>query len=95
MTYYVNDPGCSRALDRIETVEATDDVTVRVIVGFTGDEGASCPTAYASRTTTLELEQPLGDRRLLGCRPEGSFVPAGGYNAPAPRDASFDCTRTD
>ena len=92
LKYYVNEPGCSLALNRVEVIETSSDVTLRVIVGFTGDEGASCPTAYSSRSTTVMLSAPLGTRRLLGCRPDGSFVPAGGYNQPAPRDAAFDCT---
>ena len=92
LKYYVNEPGCSLALNRVEVSESSSDVTLRVIVGFAGDEGASCPTAYSSRSTTVVLSAPLGTRRLLGCRPEGSFVPAGGYNAPAPRDGAFDCT---
>ena len=92
LTYFVNDPGCSLALDRVEVDETSSDVTVRVVVGYAGDDGAACPTAYAPRTTTVALSAPLGDRQLLGCRPEGSFVPAGGYNAPAPRDAAIDCT---
>lgn len=90
--YYVNEPGCSLALNRVEVSETALDVTLRVVVGFAGDEGASCPTAYSSRTTTVALSAPLGTRRLLGCRPEGSFVPEGGYNDPAPRDATIDCS---
>lgn len=95
LEYYVNEPGCSLALNRIEVDETSADVTLRVIVGFTGDEGASCPTAFASRMTTAMLDAPLGARRLLGCRPTGSFVPAGGYNEPAARDAVADCTPGD
>ena len=92
LQYYVNEPGCSLALSRVEIDEGDDEVSLRVVVGFTGDEGASCPTAYASRSTTVQLAAPLGARRLLGCRPIGSFVPKGGYNTPEPRDASKDCT---
>ena len=91
LQYYVNEPGCSLALSRVEIDEGNDEVSLRVVVGFTGDEGASCPTAYASRLTTAELAAPLSARRLLGCRPQGSFVPKGGYNTPEPRDASKDC----
>ena len=91
LRYYVNEPGCSLDLSRVDIEEGHDAVSLRVVVGFTGDEGASCPTAYGSRSTTVELATPLGARRLLGCRPEGSFVPKGGYNTPEPRDASKDC----
>ena len=91
LQYYVNEPGCSLELSRVEIDERSDEVSLRVVVDFAGDEGASCPTAYGSRSTTVELTAPLGARRLLGCRPEGSFVPKGGYNTPEPRDASKDC----
>ncbi len=91
LQYYVNEPGCSLALSRVDIDERNDEVSLRVVVGFTGDEEASCPTAYASRSTTVELTASLGTRRLLGCRPLGSFVPKGGYNTPEPRDASKDC----
>lgn len=91
LRYYVNEPGCSLDLNRIETKEVEDTVTLSVIVGFAGDDGASCSTAYASRTTTVRLASPLGSRSLRGCRPIGSFVPQGGYNDAAPRDAAFNC----
>ena len=92
LQYYVNEPGCSLELSRVDIDEGIDEVALRVVVGFTGDEGASCPTTYASRSTTVQLAAPLGTRRLVGCRPLGSFVPKGGYNTPEPRDTSKDCT---
>lgn len=92
LRYYVNEPGCSLELSRVEIDERSDEVSLRVVVGYTGDEGASCPTALGSRSTSLELAAPLGSRRLLGCRPVGSFAPKGGYDTPEPRDASKDCT---
>ena len=67
-------------------------VALTVVVGYSGEEGWSCPTAYASRTTTVSLAEPLGTKSLLGCRPEVSFVPKGGYNEPEPRNPSIDCT---
>lgn len=91
LQYYVNEPGCSLALSRIDIDERSDEVSLRVVVGFTGDEGASCPTALGTRSTTVELAAPLGARRLLGCRPLGSFAPKGGYDTPEPRDSSKDC----
>lgn len=91
LKYYVNEPGCSLDLNRVDVQETQDTVTLSFIVGFAGDEGATCPTAYGSRTTTVRLSSPLGTRTLLGCRPTGSFVPEGGYNNPAPRDPEFDC----
>lgn len=91
LKYYVNEPGCSLDLDRIDQVENSGDVTLHVIVGFRGDEGASCPTAFSSRTAVVALSEPLGERLLLGCRPDGSFVPKGGYNSPEPRDSAQDC----
>ena len=92
LRYYVNEPGCSLELSRVEIDERSDEVSLRVVVGYTGDEGASCPTALGSRSTSLELAAPLGSRRLLGCRPVGSFAPKGGYDTPEPRDESKDCT---
>jgi len=91
LTYYVNEPGCSLDLDRVDVDESADAVRLSVIVGFAGDDGATCPTAYGSRTTTVTLAAPLGARALLGCRPIDSFVPQGGYNEPAPRDPLVDC----
>jgi hypothetical protein len=91
LRYYVNQPGCSGTLKRVEAKETDGDVTLKVVVHYTGDDGASCPTVVASRVATVTLKNPLGDRRLFGCRPKGSFVPQGGYNAPAPRDGTKDC----
>lgn len=88
--YFVNEPGCSLALDRVDIDETADAVTLRVVVGYAGDGDTSCPTALATRTTTVELATPLGARQLLGCRPTGSFAPAGGYDTPDPR-SSTDC----
>ena len=79
-------------LERVEIDERNDEVSLRVVVGFTGDDGASCPTALGSRSTSIELAAPLGARRLLDCRPVGSFAPKGGYDTPEPRDSSKDCT---
>ncbi|MFZ9629404.1 MAG: hypothetical protein ACO3C1_08645 [Ilumatobacteraceae bacterium] len=92
LEYYVNEPGCSLELDRVDVAETDESVTLTVVVGYAGGEGWSCPTAYASRTTTVSLAEPLGARSLLGCRPEVTFVPKGGYNDPEPRDPSIDCT---
>ena len=92
LEYYVNEPGCSLDLDRVEVDETDESVTLTVVVGYSGEEGWSCPTAYASRTTTVSLAEPLGTKSLLGCRPEVSFVPKGGYNEPEPRNPSIDCT---
>jgi hypothetical protein len=89
--YYVNDPGCSLALDRVETTETETAVSLRVVVGYTGDEGATCTTAYSSRTTVVPLREPLASRELTGCRPIGSFVPKGGYNSPEPWSDAASC----
>lgn len=94
LSYFANDPGCSEELDRVEIDETDTSVTLRVVVAFAGDEGASCPTALGSRETTIELAAPLGDRSLFGCRPEGSFAPAGGYNTPEPRSPQLECSPT-
>lgn len=91
LRYYVNEPGCSLELSRVEIDERSDEVSLRVVVGFTGDGDATCPTALGSRSTSVELSEPLGTRRLLGCRPVGSFAPKGGYDTPEPRDPSKDC----
>ena len=92
LSYFANDPGCSEELDRVEIDETDTSVTLRVVVAFAGDEGASCPTALGTRETTIELAAPLGDRSLYGCRPEGSFAPAGGYSTPEPRSAQLECS---
>ena len=94
LRYYVNDPGCSLELNRVEINETASTVSLNVVVGYTGDEGASCPTAYSSRTSVAKLREPLGSRALAGCRPVGSFVPKGGYNDPEPRTTSAVCLAT-
>ena len=38
LRYYVNSPGCSAGLKRVEVKETDGDVTMRVVVNFTGDE---------------------------------------------------------
>jgi hypothetical protein len=92
LSYFGNALGCSEFLDRVETDETDTGVTVRVVVALSSNEGASCPTAPGSRVTTVELAAALGDRVLLGCRPDGSFAPAGGYSTPEPRSADLDCS---
>lgn len=73
-------------LDRIERVDTASYVSLRVVVGYPGNDGISCPTALSSRTASVELSTPLGDRALLGCHPSGSFASTGEYDTPEPRD---------
>ena len=92
--YYLNDPGCSLGLDRVEVDDNPAVVTLRFVVLYAGDEGATCPTALATRTTVVQLPTPLGKRDLSGCHPDGFFlVPAGGYDNPAPRGDSNGCMK--
>jgi hypothetical protein len=94
LRYYVNDPGCSLELNRVDINESATTVSLDVVVGYTGDEGASCPTAYSSRTSVVKLWEPLDSRELTGCRPVGSFDPKGGYNDPEPRSNGAVCLAT-
>lgn len=94
LKYYVNDPGCSLELSRVDIKESAATVSLEVVVGYAGDEGATCPTAYSSRTSVVTLREPLGSRELTGCRPVGSFVPKGGYNDPEPRSNGAVCLAT-
>jgi hypothetical protein len=91
LEYFANDPGCSGELDHVGVQETVDDVTLTVYVEHLAGPGVTCPTAFGSSTTTVQLQEPLGDKPLYGCRPELSFVPAGGYNAAEPRDPARDC----
>jgi hypothetical protein len=91
LEYFANDPGCSGQLDHVGVQETVDHVTLTVYVEYLADPGVSCPTAFGSDTTTVQLQAPLADKPLYGCRPELSFAPAGGYDAPEPRDADLDC----
>lgn len=95
LKYYVNEPGCSLDLNRVDVDEGEESVRLRVVVEYAGDDNASCSTAYKSRATTVTLDSPLGERILLGCRPVGSFAPHGGYNDPAPRDSEIDCASSE
>jgi hypothetical protein len=92
--YYLNDPGCSLRLDRVEVDDNPSVVTLRFVVLYAGDAGATCPTSIATRTAVVHLPTPVGDRSLSGCHPDGFFlVPAGGYDNPAPRGDANGCMK--
>ena len=87
---YLNAPGCAESVDRVGVEESDESVTLMAVARFSGGNGVSCPTAIASTAVQVELESALGGRTLLGCRPDDSFAPAGGYPLPAPRE-DIDC----
>ena len=92
LDYYVDDPGCSLGLSRVEATETDETVRLRVIVGFAGGAPfGECPNHLTTRSTTVELDAPLGDRLLLGCRPSGSAVIRGKPDHPEPRNDRMNC----
>lgn len=58
--------------DRVEVDETDDRVHLRAFVRDTGDSG--CGDLLQLEQVTVELTQPLGDRRLLGCADEAIEV---------------------
>ena len=92
LDYYVDDPGCSLGLSRVEAIETDQVVRLRVIVGYAGGAPfGECPEHVTTRSTTVELDAPLGERLLLGCRPSGSSVIKGSPDNPEPRDDRMNC----
>ena len=51
---------------RWDVSESGADVTVRATVEFFGD---SCTSDLVYESASIVLDEPLGDRQLLGCRP--------------------------
>jgi hypothetical protein len=92
LEYHANDPGCAPALQEVVADERPDAVVLTVLLRYTGGPGVGCATGYATRTTTVELAEPLGDRHLLRCRNDRSFVPEGGFGT-GTRSPAADCRR--
>jgi hypothetical protein len=63
-----------------------DDDVVRITARVRRSSGDDCPAADDVRQVVVELEAPLGDRELTGCRPRSSA--AGPQPDPGP-----DCGR--
>ncbi|MEV7962724.1 hypothetical protein [Oerskovia paurometabola] len=72
-------------VDEVEVDESAETVEVRAFVQRT--RGA-CSEDFGVRPTTVALDEPLGDRELVGCA--GDAVQVKGWNLAA--DA--DCTET-
>ncbi len=70
---------------RWDVTEDSDSVTIRATAEFFGD---SCTSDLVFEPTSIVLDEPLGDRRLLGCRPD-SPATAGSNRAPID-----DCRQT-
>ncbi len=52
--------------DRVEVVrEESSRVELHAFVEYHGDEG--CTDDWGAETVSIELEEPLGDRQLIGC----------------------------
>lgn len=64
---------CS-ALDRVEVVESAEVVTVTLYEGRPPDlpSGALCPAILVRKATTVVLDAPLGDRKLVDGAPRGA-----------------------
>lgn len=54
--------------DRVDVEEASDRVHIRGFVEHNGDSG--CDDVLQLERVAVELVEPLGDRRLLGCADE-------------------------
>ncbi|MFF3066034.1 hypothetical protein ACFVQ3_15925 [Oerskovia sp. NPDC057915] len=70
-------------VDEVEVDESTETVEVRAFVRRTA---GACSEDFGVRLTTLALEEPLGDRDLVGCA--GDAVQVKGWG----RAADTDCT---
>lgn len=68
-------------VDEVEVDESTEAVEVRAFVQRT--RGA-CSEDFGVRPTTVELEEPLGDRELVGCA--GDAVQVKGWGLAADTD---------
>jgi hypothetical protein len=68
-----------------DVAETSGSVTIRATAEFFGNE---CTADSVVEPMSVVLDEPLGDRRLLGCRPE-SVVTAGSN-----RPAIDDCRET-
>lgn len=68
-----------------DVAETSSSVTIRATAEFFGNE---CTADLVVEPMSIVLDEPLGDRRLLGCRPE-SVVTAGSN-----RPTVDDCRET-
>ena len=59
-------------LHGFEAIESEDSVEIHAYV--TVDEGGDCTADYDVLTIDLQLDDPLGQRRIVGCRPEGPLT---------------------
>lgn len=51
--------------DRVEAEETEDSVLIRAYVHYNGDDG--CTDDFVTERVKVQLDQPLGDRKLDGC----------------------------
>jgi len=59
-------------LHGFEAIESEDSIEIHAYV--TVDEGGDCTADYDVLTVDLQLDDPLGQRRIVGCRPEGPLT---------------------
>lgn len=71
----VHQPGTG-ACRPFASVDVTEDAdTVRITARVRTRSGDDCPATSDTRLVVVELAEPLGDRELLGCRPDRPIVP--------------------
>lgn len=64
---------CWESEPQVSVVESPNDVKISVLLSG-GDSHSSCDTAFDNRELTVQLDDPIGNRLLLGCRPTDSVV---------------------
>jgi hypothetical protein len=84
LTVWVGSSSCNK-FDSVVTTESASDVTI--IARLRVDATAGGCTSDLTRTVVgVDLEAPLGDRELLGCRPANAVVRSEGKGKdPGPR----------
>jgi hypothetical protein len=83
--------GSCNEFDDVEVVESESTVSVDAKVDYyTGEDDCTADDSFVE--TTVELERPLGDRSLEGCRPTVGPL-SDPIDAP-PLGADVDCRRT-
>lgn len=83
---YTNGSSCTD-FDRIDVDETAEEVVVRAYVDH---RDGDCTGDYSTHSVTVELDAPLGDRRMRGCA-----APEDGLRAPDRRVDPNRCADPD
>jgi hypothetical protein len=72
--FWGSGPAPCSMLDHVELVQSQETVTVTLYEGSDPKvpAGAPCPTILIPKTTTVQLDTPVGDRKVVDGAPAGS-----------------------